>query len=95
MLELGGVGWVVGGLEVEQRGGELSLPLIETLTQERLSLRLGMACHGVMRGEAMFPPLEVKLNSSQVGRDVRAVVRINECKKVYFLHGNLYKNQNM
>ena len=30
MLELGGVGWVVGGLEVEQQGGELSLPLIET-----------------------------------------------------------------
>ena len=60
MLELGGVGWVVGGLEVEQRGGELSLPLIETPTQERLRLRLGMACHGAMRGEAMFPQLEVK-----------------------------------
>ena len=60
MLELGGVGWVVGGLEVEQRGGELSLPLIETLTQERLSLRPGMVCHRVMRVEAMFPPLEVK-----------------------------------
>ena len=51
---------MVGGLEVEQRGGELSLPQIETLTQERLSLRPGMACHGVMRGEAMFPQLEVK-----------------------------------
>ena len=80
MLELGGVGWLVGGLEVEQRGGELSLPLIETLTQERLT---------------MFPQLEVRPNSSQVGRDVRAVVRINECKKLYFLLGNLYKNQNM
>ena len=41
MLELGGVGWLVGGLEVEQRGGELSLPQIETLTQERLSAETG------------------------------------------------------
>ena len=62
MLELGGVGWLVGGLEVEQRGGELSLPLIETLTQEILSLRLGMACHRVMRVEAMFP--QTRPNSS-------------------------------
>ena len=63
-----------------------------------------MACHRVMRGEAMFPQLEVKTkysSRSQVGRDGRAssiyaLIRINVSKKLYFLQeGNFYKNQNM